>query len=152
MITAIVAALLIILSNIIILLYVKSTIKRNFQAYFEAPDKETPSAFFQLTDMMAKQWAYHIMHQFKSTNAGLASGEARQEKAMSQAIVKDVAQQQNPLLGIALNQFPNLTKLVAKNPELLNIAQQVMSNFKNKGGGNHEDIEAVTQLENTFEI
>ena len=152
MITALLTGLAVALANILLYLYLKRKIHRSLKLYFEPKSKDEPSEFFQVTDAIAKQVACHTMFFLKQTSAGVASGEARQEKALTGALVKDVAAQKHPLLGLALNQFPNLSKMVTKNPDLLNQLGPLLEKMNIAGGGNHEDIEAMTKYDETIDM
>ncbi|GAH95278.1 unnamed protein product [marine sediment metagenome] len=60
---------------------------------------------------------------------------ARQENLMSEAVVTDLAGQESPLLGLALEHFPNVRKRLAKNPQLLDILMPMVGGLLSKHDG-----------------
>lgn len=78
-----------------------------------------------------------LFAKFKGMVAGQASGLARLDKGLAEAITTDAISGQNPLLGMILERFPTAKKYVSKNPaaigQLANIAQQFMGPQQGQG-------------------
>jgi len=78
-----------------------------------------------------------LFGKFKGMVAGQASGIARLDKGLAEAITTDAISGQNPLLGMILERFPTAKKYVAKNPaaigQLASIAQQFMGPQQGQG-------------------
>lgn len=132
------AVLLLLISlNIVVLgcaFYARRTFNREkqslfniFRLYTVAPDKDTPSELFKLTDAMAGIFTARILGSLKASSMQEASVEARNKNSLERALLKDSVLQQNPLFSIALDQFPNLTKLLQKNPGALQAFQGLMA-------------------------
>jgi len=118
----------------------KQRILSALHAYIEKPDADNPIA--QLTGMIATQFSNIIVHHISQSARGVASGDSRQEKAVEAAIVHDLVAEANPLMGMAMNTMPWLSKLTRKNPELVALAAQKLGPMlKQKSGDGSEPNE-----------
>ncbi|MFQ5852984.1 MAG: hypothetical protein ACE5JU_20680, partial [Candidatus Binatia bacterium] len=61
--------------------------------------------------------------------AGQASGMARLDQGLAKAAVDDVVAGQNPLLGLAMEQFPSVKRYLVKNPQALPGVLQLLNSF-----------------------
>lgn len=68
----------------------------------------------------------------KMSILGFKSGRAKQEKVVGKALMKDLVNQQSPILGFLMDQFPELGNLLQENPQLIPIAIQYLGKL---GGG-----------------
>jgi len=91
--------------------------------------KEKQDIITNLPTLMA-DFGEHLFGKFKGMIAGQASGIARLDKGLAEAITQDAITGENPLLGMILERFPTAKKYIAKNPaaigQLAQIAQQFM--------------------------
>ena len=133
MLPAIVAAILVILSNILLLFFIKNRIIRTLKLYLEAPNADTPSQLALFSNDIAQQFASNLLQGLKMTELGLKRGSQKQEEAVQAAIVTDLATAKSPMLGMALKAFPNLATLAGKNKEIANLAMAALQGM-NKGG------------------
>lgn len=123
----------------------KQRILSSLHAYIEHPDENNPIA--QLTGMVATQFSNIIMHHLSQTAKGLASGASRQEKAVDAAIVRDSIAANNPLIGMAIDAMPMLSKLTRKNPELVALAAEKLGPMLSKKSGDGAGAEAPNPFE-----
>lgn len=101
---------------------VNAKIKRIYsqlQQYFEPYGEENISEFGRLVDAIGKSVATNILATIKAAGMGEASGEAKREKLVEEAIATDQLQATNPLLAMAAQSIPSLRKLFKKNPATL---------------------------------
>ncbi len=136
MITGIIAALLVIISNVLMYLYVKKRLLNGMRSFFNAPNADTPSQFAETTGAIAQQFSQSMLNGFKATALGVARGEQKQSKAVDAALVKDAIAANNPLIGMLMQSMPQLNKLTNKNPELVAMAVQKLAGMSKGGGGN----------------
>lgn len=73
-----------------------------------------------------------IFEKIRGTVGGLASGAARLDKGLAQAVATDVISGTNPIVGMILEQFPSAKKYVAKNPAAV---AQLLSMVGGMSGG-----------------
>lgn len=73
--------------------------------------KEAVEALPILASKAAESMKYSLM--------GQKSGDARLEKGMNEALVSDVINQSNPLIGMIMDQFPQGKEYLAKHPDAL---------------------------------
>jgi hypothetical protein len=92
-----------------------------------SPGPDKPSQFALIIDVIAGAFSQKIMASIKGSTMNGASVATRQANAIQGALITDIASQQNPLMGAALAQFPALRKLITKNPQLLDLAVNLMS-------------------------
>lgn len=110
------------------------------RAFFESPNKETPSYFASVTDNIAGQFAYRLSTTLKATFMGVQSGEAKQGAKLQEALSLDLLTQKSPMAGAILTSFPAVQKLVKSNPALGEMAASMLANMgKNKGEGGGGD-------------
>lgn len=126
------------LSVLLILLRVYSREKRRFIAtiklYFEPAGPDQQSQFAQVTEAISKQFASSIVSSAKGSLLGMQSVDARNIQRLQSDITMDLAQQQSPMLGMILKQFPSAAKRLQKNPELMPYVAEIMGKFSSPGG------------------
>lgn len=156
MLSAIISSFLTVSGVAILALIAKKRAERRIltvlRSYFEPADENTPSQFSQVTDAISKQFASAMMSNLKMTELGVKRGEQRQEQAVNAALMEDVTVMQSPMLGALLQQFPKLSKLAGKNPQLAGMAlgklQEVMSKSRNNNSGTAEKYDDYSALFN----
>jgi hypothetical protein len=109
----------------------KKALIASVKAYFEAPDEQTPSEFAGVVNAVADVFVTKAMASIKGSLMQQASVNSRNMKTLEEAAIIDVASQ-NDFIGTALETFPNLKKIVSKNPNLLNLAIPFISKMQNK--------------------
>lgn len=140
--TAFFTSILILAGLFYFLHLVRTRIYSTVRNFVTAPDDKTLSQLAVMGDQLAYLFAQRLTLQLKATFMGLASGEARAEKAEALA--------NNPGLVNVLSLIPGARKLF-KNPELINLAGAALSKFANRrNGGNHEAESTV--VENPFKL
>lgn len=107
----------------------KRTIMRQFRAFFEAPDEETPSQFAETIDVIGRVIASRLVSQIKSTVMGMNSVDSKNDKREQIAGMTDAMP---TLAGLA----QLLPKKWARSPEIMATLMSVLGNFKAKGTGN----------------
>ena len=130
MLIAILTGITVLLGNIALLLYIKWRADRAIRAFFEAKEGEL-SAFGEITKAVWQQGASVVAGTLQRQAAGQNSADARGEKAVTKALIKD----SNPLLGLALDKFPSLSKALTDNPNLLPIAARMLGKLGSQGNG-----------------
>lgn len=90
-------------------------------------DPGKPSHIYAVSEVIANQFCQAAMTSFKGTVAGKASGQARAEKGIEGAIVKDMITLADPRMGAVMSMMPSLEKWVNKNPQLAGMAAQKLS-------------------------
>lgn len=101
-------------------------VENAFRAFVSAPDSQTPSPLAQSVDAAAQLAGRAVIAQFKTTLMGMNSGAVRAEQAAGRQAALD----KFPWLGILNQMSPALTKTLARNPQLLNLAGSLLA----KGG------------------
>lgn len=87
--------------------------------------QEAVEAIPIVSSKVAESMKYSIM--------GKQSGDARLEKGMNEALVSDVVNQKNPMIGMIMDNFPQAKEYLAKNPNAL---PQILKLLERFGGGN----------------
>jgi len=105
--------------------------------FFSNGADNTPSRFDQTIDSVAKTVGDRFQTQMEARLMATKSHEARAENLLSQDVVTDLASQQNPLLGIALEALPSVKKRLAKNPTALAVLLPMLEKFKAGGNSGH---------------
>lgn len=112
--------------------------------YFEPSTDDGISEFGKFIDAVGKSISGNLIASFKGQAMGEASGEAKRERLVEQAMAKDQLDQLNPLLSLATDATPALKKLFNKNPMSLITAARMFkgSNFglQTKGTGNGSKV------------
>ena len=148
--TAALTGLAVFLSGFILLFIVRSVYEREkraflfmLRAYFESQEPGEKSQFAAFIDILSETFAQKMVMTLKTTFMGMQSVDRRNEQRLETDLVKDMASQENPLIGALLNQFPAVARRIAKNPELMGLAMNMLAN-KGKaaaaitGGGNND--------------
>jgi len=147
---AILGASLVILGNIALALVAVRYIEEqkraaivSMQAYkqtfidFFAPDGDKPSEFALVVDTISTIAGQRIVNTAKASLMGMAGVDARNEKRLQGDMIHDLANNASPLLGIAMDMFPQVGKRLIKNPELIGVAQGMFGNIFGKKPGNN---------------
>jgi len=118
---------------------------RNFiNDYFVAPDNDSPSKFGLTIDAVGKSIATNILGTMTAAKMGEASGEAKRERLVEQAIATDQLGETSPLLAMATQAMPSLKKLFAKNPAAILTAAKMFQGgnlgLKQRGAGNGSPV------------
>lgn len=136
--TAVLLIFLYVLSVIMIKKWIKNQENRIVslaKSYLESHDGE-PSEFSKFVDLASKTLASRIMQAARAQLMNMSSIASRQTSAIENAVISDIAGQASPVLGMALDSFPKLAKLVQKNPQLLTLVQSLGQGlFKNNAAG-----------------
>lgn len=85
-------------------------------------------------DIACKHFLKCALSQFKTSNMGDASVISRQEMAVDSAIAEDLLAINNPMVAGLLDLMPTLKKKINKNPKLVGIALEKLSQMKPPGG------------------
>lgn len=144
---AILGATLVIIGNITLAVLALRYFERQktaaidaFNAYI-AVNGDQPSQFGLVVDAMSTIAAQRIVNTAKASLMGMAGVDARNEKRLQGDMIHDLANNASPLLGIAMDMFPQVGKRLIKNPELIGVAQSMFGNMfsgkPNKPGNNH---------------
>lgn len=115
---------------------------------FFTPEKAgEPSPFGKVLKLTSDQFAYKIVDQAKMTLMGMKGNQANQEKAVEGAIAVD-ALSQSPLAATALTAFPELKKLIRKNPGLAEMGiSKLLGKVKTGSNGQVPAHSSNTDLE-----
>lgn len=109
-------------------LYFKYRNAINILNSFFIPENEGSETPFAITiKSIAEIFSAEIAQKMRYTFMGMESGAKRQEAAVTQAIVEDSINQESPLIGQLLGNFPTLKKKVLKNPALLGAGLEMLS-------------------------
>ena len=133
MIVALLTALFIVCTQVLILFLVYRKVRARWDSFFYSKSADVPSEFAATVSNMSDLLASRLLEHFKMSALGTKSGDSRNQKILEGAVVKDMAGAQNPLMGM-LMQLPTVSKLIDKRPELLQYALPLLEKFK--GGGN----------------
>jgi hypothetical protein len=93
------------------------------------------SPFGKLIGTLSADFAAAIVKHIKMSLLGQASVDSKLSKAIEGDIVTDIATQNNPAIGMILEQFPSLRRRLQKHPEYLPMIQGAISSFIGKGNG-----------------
>jgi len=129
--TALLTGLVVVAGLVAVSYAVYRVLSQKLADFLTAPDESTPSPFAQAVDSIAVTFAQRFTASLKASLLGMASVDKRNEQRLQDDIVQDVATQANPMIGMLLQQFPQLRKRLAKNPELIETALA----YFNKGAG-----------------
>ncbi|KKM23370.1 hypothetical protein LCGC14_1615900 [marine sediment metagenome] len=146
----------VVLINVLLILAVYRRFSREKQAfiavlqsYFE-PHGEDPSEFSKVINIVTDQFGVKMAQSLKSTFMGVQSVDAKNTARIEGAITKDAVSAGSPLLGVAMQSFPALAKLIAKNPALAGQAQTILAGLGNPGsmpGNGDNRAEAAPQYQ-----
>jgi hypothetical protein len=157
-ITAILTAAAVLVSNLIILLIIKTYIYGMqtriialAKSYFETTDPAEPSQFAKFCDILADIFAKHITQNIKSSFMGMQSVDSKNEKRLQADLFQDIASAQSPILGAIMQSFPSVGKRLAKNPELLPMVQNLMAKIggsaaSKPGNNGHDESDYSSRL------
>ncbi len=113
-------------------LYYRREKARFFNYLKDNLDPEKPSQIYGFTDVLAKQMGQAAISSLKGTAMAQASGVVRGEKAVDAAMLQDGITAMNPLIGLAIEQLPQLKKLIRNKPEMAAMAAQKIAGMLNK--------------------
>lgn len=111
----------------------KQRLMRTIKLYFEPAGPEQLSQFAQITEAISRQFASAAVASVKGTIMGMNSVDSKNQKKLEADFTMDLVNQQMPLLGAFMAQFPSVAKRIQKNPELLPLVQQFASKLSNGG-------------------
>lgn len=106
------------------------------ESFFQPEADGQPSAAGKLYASLVQQACLAFARQMKTTLMGQASGQARGEQAVMEAVVQEGAEQAVPGVGGLIASMPGLSKRLAKNPALANAAMALLSRLGGNGGRN----------------
>lgn len=121
----------------------KSALLQTIQLYFEA-DKDKQSEFANLIDQVSSRFGFHVAQSLKATFMAHQSAESKNVSKVEAAITSDLISQKSPLLGAIANSFPAVSKLLAKNQNLMPLVEQYLG--RSKSGGNGEEMPLQVDL------
>jgi len=143
---AILGATLVILGNIALLLVAVRYVEEQKRAatnvalaYF-APDGDKMSQFALAVDAIAATFGARLVNSLKASFMGMQGVDSRNEKRLQTDMMSDMAGQASPLLGALVTQFPAVARRLAKNPELIGLAQGLLGNMLSKKPGNNGHV------------
>jgi hypothetical protein len=150
----------ILLVNILVLAWIIRTtlkseakiiqVKRRIDAFFEVPNGDDKHSEFEtIVAEISSNLAQSITMHIKATLMGMESGAKRNQKAVERAIMQDIVGQQNPLIAMAMKQWPTLGKKMTENP---NLAQGLMQMFPGMAPGARQDLPASDNGHSPVEI
>ena len=136
--TIILTGFFLLLANVALLWYVKHRFSVGLRSYFAARG-DHPSEFASLVGIILDQSAAKNAQSLKSVFMGQNSVSAKNAGRLDQAITTDIIGQQSPLLGMGMSMFPNLNKLITKNPGALEMLASFMKGQGNVDGGTTQE-------------
>jgi len=129
MLSAILAAFLVLAGNVVMVVLAKRWIDNRLNAlvsYFTAQgDKQ--SAFADLTDVIIDRAAQKLTTNLKMAILGVQSQASRELKAAQGEFVKDQISEAAPIAGMAIDAIPGLGKFVKKYPIIAALAQNALA-------------------------
>ena len=132
---AILGASLVILGNIVLAVLALRYIERQKTAAIDAalayfaPDGDKMSQFALAVDAIAATFGARLVNSLKASFMGMQGVDARNEKRLQTDMMSDMAGQVNPVLGALVTQFPAVARRLAKNPELIGLAQGLLGSI-----------------------
>ncbi|GAH98842.1 unnamed protein product, partial [marine sediment metagenome] len=105
--------------------------------FFDPKDAETPSLFMQTVDAVGQTIGNRIATQVEARVMASRSHEAKAENLLAEDLVTDIASQENPLLGMALDSLPAVRKRLAKNPTALSVLLPMLAKLGKSQAGSH---------------
>jgi len=140
LLTVILTAIVLVSTNVALYFVVKRRLNDGFRSFF-APRGEQLSEFAELVGVITDQAASKNAQSLKAVFMGQNSVVSKNSARLETAIETDLVTQQAPLLGMGINMFPQLQKLVTKNPGAL----QMLASFM-KGQGQKDQLGGDNQL------
>lgn len=134
LITVILTAILLIAANVVLYFVIKRRLIAGLHAFF-APRGDNLSEFAEIISVITDQAATKNAQSLKAVFMGQNSVVAKNSGRLETAIATDLVGQQSPLLGMGISMFPNLQKLIIKNPGAL----QMLATFLQGQGKNGKD-------------
>ena len=142
--TVVLTAIFFLLANVAVLFYVKRRLTLGLLSYLAARG-DRPSEFAELVGVILDQAAAKNAQSLKGVFMGQNSVASKNAGKLDQAVTADMIGQQSPMLGMAMSAFPNLSKLVTKNPGALDM---LASLIKGQGKGDGSDPQQQLGPEN----
>ena len=125
LLTVILTAIFLVSANVALYYVVKRRLTTGLQSFI-APRGDNPSEFAELigviTDQAATKNAQSLKGVFMGQNSVVSKNAARVETALT----TDLVSRQSPMLGMGMSMFPQLQKLVTKNPGALQMLATFM--------------------------
>lgn len=117
--------------GIITYIFIKvRSVANDIKAFIYPLEEGKPSALAESAQVVADMVARSMVAQVKTTLMGMESGLVRSQKALDGAVVDDMIAQSNPLISGLLSAFPNVRKMIKKNPALLDSAIGLLAKSK----------------------
>lgn len=97
------------------------------KSYFETDDPDQPSQFGSFVDIVTSQLASKIVSSVRAQLNQASGVVSRNDKAVDGALATDILSAASPIAGMALNAFPQLAKLIKKNPSVVGLVLDKMA-------------------------
>lgn len=133
--TIILAVITLVLTNVGLYFVVKRRLSRGLHAFF-APKGDQLSEFAEIISVITDQAAAKNAQSLKGVFMGQNSVAAKNSARVDTAITTDLIGQQSPMLGMGMSMFPQLQKLITKNPGAL----QMLASFMQGQGAQKSEI------------
>ena len=131
--TIILTGMFIVLANVALYIVVKRRLYTGLRSFL-APRGDNPSEFAEIVGVITDQAAAKNAQSLKGVFMGQNSVTAKNATRVETALTTDLVSQQQPLLGMGMTMFPQLQKLILKNPGAL----QMLATFVQGQGANKE--------------
>jgi len=125
LLTVILTGICLVLSNVALYLIVKRQFYAGLHAFL-APRGENQSEFAELIGVITDQAASKNAQCLKAVFMGQNSVQSKNSTRLETAITTDLVSRQSPMLGMGMSMFPQLQKLVTKNPGALEMLAKFM--------------------------
>ena len=139
--TIILTAIFLVLVNVALFFVVKRRLNAGLHAFF-APRGDNLSEFAELIGVITDQAAAKNAQSLKAVFMGQNSVVSKNSGRLETAITTDLVSQQSPILGMGMSMFPQLQKLVSKNPGAL----QMLATFMQSQGKAGEGLETQGEI------
>ena len=134
LLTIILTAICLISANVALYIVVKRRLSAGLRSFL-APRGDNMSEFAELVSVITDQQAAKTAQSLKGVFMGQNSVTAKNAAKVETALTTDLVSQQSPMLGMGMSMFPQLQKLVTKNPGAL----QMLATFMQGQGPKSED-------------
>jgi hypothetical protein len=125
LLTVILTAICLISANVALYFIVKRQLSVSIRSFL-VPRGENQSEFAELIGIITDQGASKTAQCLKAVFMGQNSVNAKNSTRLETALTTDLVSQQAPLLGMGMSMFPQLQKLVTKNPGALQMLTSFM--------------------------
>ena len=125
LITVILTGIFLILAQVALFLVAKRQLHAGLTSFI-SPRGDNPSEFAEIIGVITDQAATKNAASLKAVFMGQNSVVSKNAERLDNAVATDLVSQQSPMLGMGLSMFPNLSKLVTKNPGALQMLATFM--------------------------